>query len=340
MKKILCVTLLILVIGLDFSFFSDPFSLHVKDEKRINFDYKGNRIVGSLYIPKTNNDTDKVVLFLHGDGASNRTDNDQYIFLMNAFLDKGVAVFSWDKPGVGESEGNWLYFNQKDRAELALEAQKAVKNTVKTEKIGFMGMSQGGWVLSEIALLTDQYDFMICVSGAINWMRQGKYMTEERLKDSGMSEAEIERYNSFFIKSDQYIIDGDYEGYLSHLKGNEYDEKAMSKDRFFFVHKNMFADATEGIYKIASPFLGLFGADDKNVNARESAATYRKIFDELAKDDSEIIVFENASHTMLKQGFRAGEADTMKIMGAVFSGTGIYTDGFLEKLGNWVNGLE
>ncbi|WP_431355862.1 alpha/beta hydrolase, partial [Bacillus safensis] len=57
-----------------------------------------------------------IVLFVHGDGPQNATYDGGYRPLMERFAKQGYASISWDKPGVGESEGNWLHQSMDDRA--------------------------------------------------------------------------------------------------------------------------------------------------------------------------------------------------------------------------------
>ncbi|EPU0991937.1 alpha/beta hydrolase family protein [Cronobacter turicensis] len=60
-----------------------------------------------------------VVVLIHGDGAQDRWSQGGYLPLVNDLLAKGIAVYSWDKPGVGESRGNWLAQTMRDRSDEA-----------------------------------------------------------------------------------------------------------------------------------------------------------------------------------------------------------------------------
>ncbi len=66
--------------------------------------------------------------------------------LISRLLDSGLAVYSWDKPGVGESEGNWLSFSMEERARLAATALAAAKEQpeLKTSPAGFLGFPRRG----------------------------------------------------------------------------------------------------------------------------------------------------------------------------------------------------
>lgn len=94
---------------------------------------------------------------------------------MTHLLEEGIACFSYDKAGVGKSEGSWLDQTMKDRGQEVEDGLKALENTVAIEKKGLLGFSQGGWVVSEFSKSGGQADFIVVVGGAIDWMDQHIY---------------------------------------------------------------------------------------------------------------------------------------------------------------------
>src|SRR5512136_1683230 len=110
-----------------------------------------------------------VVLFVHGDGPANRTMFGMYLPIMERMLRAGYAVFSWDKPGYGESMGQInerLLFHQ--RAQIILDAIEVMKKhpDIDQFRIGLWGISQGGYVMPLALSQTKDIAFMICVSCA------------------------------------------------------------------------------------------------------------------------------------------------------------------------------
>ena len=61
-------------------------------------------IVGDLRTPSGTGPF-PVILFVHGSGPADRTFFGYYLPIMERMLGAGYAVFSWDKPGTGESTG-------------------------------------------------------------------------------------------------------------------------------------------------------------------------------------------------------------------------------------------
>ena len=72
--------------------------------EEIAFESGSFHVVGDLRLPEGKGPF-PVVLFVHGDGPLDRTVSGYYLPVMERMLRAGYAVFSWDKPGAGESTG-------------------------------------------------------------------------------------------------------------------------------------------------------------------------------------------------------------------------------------------
>ncbi len=62
------------------------------------------------------------MVMLQGSGVADRESGGFFPPIRSAFLDAGVGVLSWDKPGVGESSGDWRERTLFDSADEALAA--------------------------------------------------------------------------------------------------------------------------------------------------------------------------------------------------------------------------
>ncbi|WP_447887723.1 alpha/beta hydrolase family protein [Serratia fonticola] len=90
-------------------------------QRTISFEHHQDILEGTLILP-SGKISPPLVLLVHGDGAQDRWSEGGYIPLVNFLVAQGVAVYSWDKPGVGASSGNWLAQTLSDRAEEAASA--------------------------------------------------------------------------------------------------------------------------------------------------------------------------------------------------------------------------
>lgn len=334
------VTLMVLMLS--------EFDLKAAVKEDLNFEFDGNLLAGTLLLPAGEGPF-PVVIFIHGDGAQDRFSNDGYVMLMNTFLEHGIACFSWDKPGVGESTGNWLHQSMAMRADEAIVAMQSLKRqeAVDEKAIGFIGFSQGGWVLPEIAQRTDTPAFMIIVSGAVNWQKQGEYLTVKRVEKEGLTPSQIEAVLTYNRNWNELILNNaPYEAYVDFPKNHPTPPgvltEPMSRDRYRFVTLNMRADAQAGLAEIASPFLGIFGEDDLNVDAAESVEVYNNILTASGHPDYDIVLFPDATHAILKSETYniqrpEGWGLSTKLL-YLIEGKTAHAPGYLDLLGQWTSG--
>ena len=139
------ITAITLLSGLAFLIILDSFEIKAARQLTLSFSHDGNRLEGNLWLPDGDG-PHAIAVLVHGDGPQNRTAGGGYNPLINHLLKSGIGVFSWDKPGVGQSTGDWLAQSMADRAEEALAAYEAVRQQPETEDsaIGLIGFFPGG----------------------------------------------------------------------------------------------------------------------------------------------------------------------------------------------------
>jgi pimeloyl-ACP methyl ester carboxylesterase len=313
------------------------FELSEFESRPIVFDYDGYSVAGTLHLPRAKNPP--VVLIVHGDGPVDRYSGGGYLPLISTFLDSGIAVYSWDKPGVGESGGDWLSFSMEARARLAETALAAVKAQPELEAspAGFLGFSQAGWVLPILAREPARGDFFVIVGGALNWLRQGEYFTRRRMELAGASPQEIETTLAARSKANRKLLSDDatYQDYLE----SGMDEEPMSEERFAFVHRNMLADSTEHLWRISAPVLSIHGSDDLNVDPRFNPNFFRQILED-RNGANRFVIVPNATHALLRSDtFNYQLEEDMPVWSKtafVLLGRRAYAPGALETLTGWI----
>ncbi|MFT6304013.1 MAG: pimeloyl-ACP methyl ester carboxylesterase [Granulosicoccus sp.] len=304
--------------------------------------HRGSVLVGDLTLP-SGAGPHPAVIFIHGDGAMTANSYGYSKPLKDAFGHAGFATLSWDKPGVGRSKGDWLTQSMQDRADEAIAVAKALKQRADIDggAVGLWGISQAGWVMPLAVSQSSEFAFMISVSAAINWQRQGRYLTRNRLLLEGYDEAGIETALAFGEKENALLAsDASYETYLDLLSdAPSCCRGPMDEARWRFVSLNIDADAIEALRETQVPVLALFGDKDLNVDSRESASVYERELPRSETSDVTIKMFENADHSLYPSSkgriSGTGFGDTWRVLKVAFLGADAFAPGYISSTVDW-----
>jgi len=279
------------------------------DTSEVRFTHQGHEIVGTLATPRSPG-PHGLVVFVHGDGPANADHDDGYLPIWESFARAGYASLSWDKPGVGRSGGDWLGYSMDDRADLALAALDAVvgRQDIDVGRIGLWGASQAGWVLPKIAIRRPGISFVIAVSPAVNWLRQGRFDLLAELDDERATEEEIAAAVSYSDEVRSLLHrSAPYEEYLalSQRAARTSGQRGapMSEQRWTFVSTNFRSDASADLAALADvPVLLQLAGEDRNVDVAETEAVYR----ERIGDQVRVRRYPKADHAMVRAGLGDG----------------------------------
>jgi pimeloyl-ACP methyl ester carboxylesterase len=110
------------------------------------------------------------VVFGHGSGRQTKA---TCRFLADGFLSRGMATLCYDKRGVGQSTGTFVFVGAKDSvpvfADLASDLAAAVaflrtRPEIDPTRIGLAGVSQAGWIVP-LAAARSRAAFMVLLVG-------------------------------------------------------------------------------------------------------------------------------------------------------------------------------
>ncbi|MGE0596830.1 MAG: alpha/beta hydrolase family protein [Hyphomonadaceae bacterium] len=133
------------------------------------------------------------VIILQGAGDSSRS-NAWSAQIAAALAECGVAVLLTDKRGSGASTGDWRTASMLDLAAdgAAGLVWAAAQPNVDRDRIGFLGLSQGGMVAPAAALLSPEADFAIgWVSSAAPMRDVLTYELEQTYRQHGLNDEQI-----------------------------------------------------------------------------------------------------------------------------------------------------
>lgn len=242
------------------------------------------------------------------------------------------------------------YTSMSGRADEALAALQSLKkrDDINPEKIGYIGFSQAGWVIPEIAIKSDIPAFYIIVGGAINWLKQSEYITRTRLLSEGFPENEIQQVLMYSNVGNELVKNADsysYDDYVLFHKENPapkgYVTNLVDEDRFQFIRLNMSSDISASIEHINKPLLAIWGEDDLNVDATKNYSVYKEVTEKMPSGDVTLLMYESATHDILNsETYNYHLIDQWPIptkMRYLLEGKDAYRKGYLEILGEWVN---
>ena len=262
--------------------------------QEMTFEHQQTSLSGH-YLEATNGKPAKaVLLFVHGDGAMSYDAEGYYRFIWEPLRQNGYAIFSWDKPNVGDSSGDWLKQTMADRQSEVLAAIAFVQHKYHFTPLntGLIGFSQAGWVVPAIAEQRSAVGFVIGIGFATNWVEQGRYYTKTTHQLAGDNQNQITAALADYTKQISFLKKTP--SFAEYLKVA--GEHAMTEDRYQFVLNNFRSDANQDYSNIGVPSLFLWGEKDLNVNAKQEFESW------IIKGNDFVTtkLIANASHGMLK----------------------------------------
>ncbi|MFI9103391.1 alpha/beta hydrolase family protein [Streptomyces fildesensis] len=295
------------------------------DEHRVVIRQGGHTLSGVLSTPRDGRTRHGLVVFVHGDGPVDATHEGGYEPMWEAYARSGYASLSWDKPGVGGTPGDWLGQSMDDRADEAAAAVAWARSRpdIDSGRIGLWGASQAGWVLPKIAARTP-VAFVIALSPAINWLRQGRFNLLAELSAQGATPGRVQRET---VRSDttRRLLErrATFEEYVRTMGGPD----GMTAGRWGFIARNYTADATADLRALRGiPVLLALAGQDVNVDTADTESVYRTVLAPAGR--LTVQHYADANHSLVKHSVE--ESDLRITLTALFAPRSLFADGFLD----------
>ena len=276
-------------------------------EDIVAFDWNGLTLVGTLHLPDADRDH-PVVVMIQGSGPSDRTSNGYFPAIQDAFLMSGIGTFAFDKPGCGESTGDWRDYALEARADQVVAAVNEVRrcSRVAVDQVGIWGQSQGGWLVQMLASRLDDLPFAIANSGpSINLPAQDLYGCEHSMRAEGYSETDIELALKF--------VTGVHDAARERLSYEAVEARLLASARsqswygYFTIDNedewrltsrfvNEEYEPIEALRNIECPFLAVYGGRDVLLPPWQSAQESGEALRRSRNPDTAIVVFPEGDH--------------------------------------------
>jgi len=232
------------------------------------------------------------------------------------FLEMGYACFAWDKPGLGESTGNWEQDSILDRQRelhAALDFLKS-RDDIDPARIGLWGIGQAGWVMPVVAATRQDIAFMIAVScPGQTRVRNAAHALRSDLRADGIDAARVEQALRLYERKWEMLRSGIpftvltryVREKLAELGGLQHewlapwtleDYRRLTADRealdTFFYHPGAH------LSRLKLPILAVFGGRDAQVDPEAGFAAYHQAIEKGGNRRSQIWKFPEAGHVM------------------------------------------
>jgi len=303
----------------------------MSEEVRLSFDWDGVRLAGSLHVPVGVGPWPSVVM-AQGSGAANRDSDGYFGPIRETFLDRGIATFAFDKPGCGESSGDWHHYGLAGRAGQIVASLDLVRDhpAVDAERVGIWGHSQGGWLVQMLAGRTLQLAFAIASSGpTIGVREQILYDCEQTLRSLGHDDEEIRQALALTEELHQAAIDSAaFEAIHRQLlepasRKPWYGNYPAIEDADDWHHVQVLVgepfEPVASLGRVECPFLAVYGGLDRLLPPWRGAQEAGHALAAAASPDVTVVVFPLGDHRI---------QDTR---------TGSFVDGYLDLLGDWTS---
>jgi pimeloyl-ACP methyl ester carboxylesterase len=299
----------------------------------ITFSVDGFDVVGDLVIPG-GDPPHPVLVIVSGSGGQTRTSTPGYSTLLSKFGDAGYAVFSWDKPGSGDSTGEFESGQTlRQRAAILVEAIDTVgrHDAIDAGRIGLWGLSQAGWVMPLALEQTDRVAFMISVSGGgEDSIEQGAYQLGMNVLCAGGTPEDAETVGTYGAQAAKGTT---YELYVEAM---ETLQRVDGLEQFMSVDINdeddwqpwppeidAYEDPIDVIEHTTIPVLAIFGENDRSIDPVQGAAAYERALAAAGNESSRVELIPGVGHTMQN-------------LPTPCSGTGTTSSRYLDLLDEWI----
>ncbi len=276
-------------------------------------------------------------VILQGSGSSDRS-NGWARLIAETLVSKGVAVLLTDKRGSGQSGGNWRTASFVDLAKDGLAGIDTLRRAegVRNDKLGFIGLSQGGHVAPLAASMGDVQFVINMVGGALPMKDMLFHELEQTYRQYGLGDAQIKELQKLTTASFAYIETG--RGFDEYLDCRDQIESRFgpmttaswpktADDEYWIFWRSIYdydpIPYWREIVDVQSiPAFIAYGELDEADNVPVKAST-KRLESELAGKTLTVKVYPDTGHSLMNEALRS-------------EGQFILVQGLLDDLNDWI----
>ena len=291
-------------------------------------------LAGTLMVPAGGGRHPAMVL-VHGSGP---LDRGAILPFANFLVRRGIALFGYDKRGVGGSTGDWHVASFDALAADALAAVELLRarDDIDPDRVGLFGVSQGGWVGPLAASRSPHVAFVVSVSGPGTTPGvQNLDHLENELRAYGVDEPGLAEAVALTRLMHAYTRTGagwdQVEAAVARAQGSDwfFPELVAPRDHwsYGFLRLVIDYDPVPVLKSVRCPVLALFGGLDLLVPAGKNRAIWESALKAGENRDHSIRLFPAGNHLLWEAG-----KGTMREM----PGLKRFVPGYADTIREWV----
>ncbi|HEX5131171.1 MAG TPA: alpha/beta hydrolase [Candidatus Krumholzibacteria bacterium] len=286
-----------------------PAAVPAYDREAIHFSSGRFELAGDLLTPRDGS-PHPVIIYVWGSGPSNRNKHIDGSPVLKAFIEQGFAVLLYDKPGSGESTGE---FDDRhlfaERASILMDAIAFLKRhrSVVPDAIGLYGSSQASYVMASALARSHDIAFVIAWSCPMeNSVEQGAYLVRNYVLCDGGTAEDADAAESAYVRRGSARSYAEYRdaaeildsiaairdglGWAGVMSEAEFTPKEETSESFL--------DPGKTIGALDFPVLALYAENDRQIDPAQGAAAYRRLLADSHQPLSTVVMIPGADHNM------------------------------------------
>ncbi len=264
----------------------------------------GTPLRGTLVKPHSAQVPLPAIVLLHGAERAKRS-RIIYPLTANVFLERGFAVFVFDKRGAGESGGDYEFTTYEQLVEDAIAALELVRAdpAIDDRRVGLLGISESGWLTPEIAERGGAAFVINKVGSALSVQDTVAWEIYNELLDDGVSESRAQQQVDMYRRIWKFRVaptDAERKALEQLLADWRNAPDSHLPETLRAVSDDYIADISYDpgpfLERLKIPMLFLYGSEDVNIPTAECTAR----LDELAAQGRPVSyhVFEGEGHEL------------------------------------------
>jgi hypothetical protein len=274
------------------------------------------KLAGTLMKPKGPGPWPAVV-FVHGSGPEKRRGGNPRdpLAMVGYFAERGIAVLTYDKRGVGKSTGDWTRSGFDDLAADGLAGVRFLRRQpgILRGAVGVWGCSQGGWIAPLMASRSRDVAFIVIVSSpGVSGIVQDRQRRVHELLGHGFSRAKAEaacaEIQDLFWREARPKGDAAIRRAIPlarrrwwwpHVFGCVFKEDRQLLEGFRACREGALdpnLDPAPILRRVRCPVLAIYGAKDRMVPVAENKPLLERFLREGGNRDVTIKVFPGGNH--------------------------------------------